>query len=408
MNRPDRLERDLTAWLADSAAPRVPDFTDDILWLTARTRQRPRWSFPGTWLPRRVVAFSRRTVKPLPWRTLGLIAVLALLIAAAISFYIGSQPRMPPPFGLAANGLVAYASGGGIYTVDPITGAREAIVTGPHVDREPRWSLDGTRLAFLRSSGPGDALGIVDVRSREVLATTDTLTETDSDSIAWSPDGRSVSIDATHGGSHALFIVDTKTGDLKPLAIDYLGLDVYWRPPDGRQIMFLGGKGSNVGLSMVDVDGGTPFEIAQPARPGGLIRPAGWTPDGRRAVFTREDREGRLRTHVVDLTTGAEVTFDDVGFAHVSNDGSRMVALTADGRLCVADLGGGPCVRIGERSQAYEGTHAAGAHWSPDDEWILVRRLSDGSAILVDPDGQDPGQPPWIEDGAESIQRVAP
>jgi Tol biopolymer transport system component len=407
MKRPDSLERDLTAWLADSAAPRVPDFTDDILWLTARTRQRPRWSFPGTWLPRRVVAFSRRTVKPLPWRTLGLIAVLALLIAAAISFYIGSQPRMPPPFGLAANGLVAYASGGDIYTVDPITGAREAIVSGPHADREPRWSLDGTRVAFLRSSGRGDALVIVDARSRQVLATTEPLIEPDTDSIAWSPDGRSVSIGATHGGSHALFIVDAGSGDLTPLPIDYRLLEGYWRPPDGRQLMFYGGREPNLGLFLLDVNDGTVTQIAQPARPGGLIRPAGWTSDGRRVVFTREDGDGRLRTLVVDLTTGAEVIFDDVGFGHVSNDGSRMVALTADGRLCVADLSGGPCVPIGQGSRAYDATHAAGAQWSPDDDWIIVRLGSGNRAILVDPDGREPDQPSWIAHGAESIQRLA-
>lgn len=408
MKRPDSLERDLTEWLADSATPRVPDFTDDILWLTARTRQRPRWSFAQTWLPRSVVTFSRRTVKPLPWRTLGLLAVLALLIVAAISFYVGSQPRLPPPFGLAANGLVAYASGGDIYTVDPITGAREAIVRGPDRDREPRWSLDGTRVAFLRSSGLGEALVIFDLRSRQILATTDPLVDVDTDSIAWSADGRSVAVGASAGGSRVLFIVDANSGALTPLAVDYIELDVYWRPPDGRQLMFFGGKEPNVGLFTVDVEDGTVTEIARPARPGALLRPSGWTPDGRRVVFMGDGGEGRIRTHIVDVTTGAEVLFDDVGFGHVSNDGNRMVALDADGGLCVASLSGGPCVRIGQPSQAYEGTHAAGAQWSPDDEWILIRDLFDGDAILVDPDGQNPDQPSWIADGAESIQRAAP
>ena len=38
---------------------------------------------------------------------------------------------------------------------------------------------------------------IVDVRAGEVLATTDRLIDSDTDSIAWSPDGRSVAIAAT-------------------------------------------------------------------------------------------------------------------------------------------------------------------------------------------------------------------
>ena len=95
MNRPENLERDLTAWFVETATPRVPDFTDDILRLTAGTRQRPRWSFPERWLPMSVITLGRRTLEPLPWRTIGLLAALALLIAASIAFYVGSQQTSP-------------------------------------------------------------------------------------------------------------------------------------------------------------------------------------------------------------------------------------------------------------------------------------------------------------------------
>ena len=122
MNRPENLERDLAIWFADTAAPSVPDFTDDILRLTAGTRQRPRWSFPERWLPMSVITLARQTFKPIPWRTVGLLAALALLIAAAFAFYVGNQARLPEPFGRAANGLVAYATAGDIYTVYPVTG----------------------------------------------------------------------------------------------------------------------------------------------------------------------------------------------------------------------------------------------------------------------------------------------
>ena len=85
MNRHENLERDLMMWFADTATPRVPDFTDDILRLTAGSRQRPRWSFPERWLPMSVLTLGRRTLRPLPWRTIGLLAALALLIAAAVA-----------------------------------------------------------------------------------------------------------------------------------------------------------------------------------------------------------------------------------------------------------------------------------------------------------------------------------
>ena len=403
MNRPENLERELTVWFADTAAPRVPDYTDDILWQTAHTSQRSRRSFPERWLPMSVITLGRRTFKPLPWRTIGLLAAIALLVAA-VAVYVGSRPRLPPPYGLAANGLVAYALNGDIYAVDPISGTRQAIATGSDDDTEPRWSLDGTRVAFLRESGDGVTLVIVDRQSREVLATSDRLLGVDDDAFSWSPDGRSIAIGAWDGASPKLFIVDATDGTTEPLAVDYVAHDVHWRPPDGRELMFLGRAGSEEGLFLVDVT--EPPALTPVAH--GVLRPAGFTPDGRKFVYTRGDADvERLQTYVVDLTTGEEVILD-AAFGHVSNDGRRIVALDDIGRVCVVGIDGGRCVAIGRISQAYEGHHAAGALWSPDDEWIISRLASGDDAILLDAGGGGQDQPSWMADGAQSWQRQAP
>ena len=50
---------------------------------------------------------------------------------------VGGRPRLPHPFGVARNGLVAYANGGDIYTVDPASGIAKAVVTGPETDLKP-------------------------------------------------------------------------------------------------------------------------------------------------------------------------------------------------------------------------------------------------------------------------------
>jgi hypothetical protein len=403
MNRTDNLERDLSVWFADTAAPHVPDFIDDILNATAGTDQRPRWSFPGRWVPTSVIALARQTFKPLPWRTIGLLAVLALLIAAAVAVYVGMQPRLPAPFGLAANGLVAYAQNGDIYTVDPITGVRQAIAIGPESDREPRFSLDGTRLAFLRTSGSGEALVIVDRQSRKVIASTDPLVGIDTDTVSWSPNGRSITVAVEDPASRGLYLVDTANGGVRRLDIDFVLLEVYWRPPDGRQLMFLGGTERGVALYVLTLGDGTVTEIARPAGPEGLLRPSGWSPDGRQVLYLRDDG-----THIVELTTGAEIIVD-ASFAHISNGGTRVVALDEQGRMCVASIRGGPCVPVGRADQAYVGSHAAGVQWSPDDEWIITRLPFDSDrAVLVDPDGGTQDQPSWLAHGAESWQRLAP
>ena len=185
---------------------------------------------------------------------------------------------------------------------------------------------------------------------------------------------------------------------------------MHWRPPDGRQLLFLGASGNDVALFVVDVGTGFVTKVASPGVRGGELRASGWTPDGRRVIYTTQDvAEGPFRTHVVDVATGSKVVID-AGFAHVSNGGDRVVAVDAFDRMCVADIAGGPCRWIGEASQTYMATTSAGVHWSPDDAWILSRSPETvGESYLVDPDpdGGPKAQPSWLADGGESIQRRA-
>jgi dipeptidyl aminopeptidase/acylaminoacyl peptidase len=410
MNSAGRLERELTAWFADTAMQRPLDYRDDILWLTAHTSQRSRWTSLERWLPVSVVTFPRRRFAPFPWRTFGLVASLVLLLIA-VAWYAGSRPRLPAPFGLAGNGLVAYAQNGDIYTVDPMTGVRQAITTGREQDREPRFSLDGTRLAFMRTSGQAEVLAIVDLRRLDQgVVTTDPVSDVDGDTVGWSHDGRSISVGGRVDGAPGLFVVDAHDGSLTRLNVPFLGLDVHWRPPDGRELMFLGGAINAPRLLSVRIDDGTVTELVAPVEPGGGLRPSGWTPDGNHILYTIEDAEGVApRTHVVDVRTGGAVVLD-VGYAHVSNGGDRILALDdVGGQMCVADIRGGPCAPIGRPDQAYLGYNAYSVTWAPNDEWILVRPGTDkGGTVVVDPDGSATDQPSWLADGGESWQRVAP
>jgi WD40-like Beta Propeller Repeat len=409
MNNIDHLERELTVWFEDTATPRVPDFTDDILRLTAATRQRPRWSFPERWLPMSVITLGRQTFKPLPWRTIGLLAVLAILIAASIAFYVGSQPRLPAPFGLAGNGLVAYAENGDIFTVDPVTSTRTAVVTGPDMDQEPRWSLDGTRLAFLRGPADRQAIVIVDPKRPDKVVTTGAFAELDGDTVVWAPDGRAISFRALNGASTAIFIADTTSGVAAPLPLGIKAMDVYWRPPDGRQLMVFGGAEDAQRLYLYAVEDGTMDEITL-HQGDGPVRANGWTPDGRHFVYQRGEYDQLpIETYVLDVSSGSDVTIA-AGYGHISNDGTRIVALDSLERMCVVKLSGGTCTAVGQQDQAYGGSHAMGVQWSPDDEWLVTRPAGGDGAIafLVDPDGATMSQPSWISDGAANWQRVAP
>ena len=403
MNRPENLERDLTAWFIDTATPRVPDFTDDILRLTAGSRQRPRWSFPERWLPMSVITLGRQTFKPLPWRAIGLLAVLALLIAAAVAF-VGSQQRLPAPFGLAANGLVAYSKGGDIYTVDPVSGARQQIVAGPEDDYDPRYSLDGTRLMFMR--GDEDAnLGVPVIANADgsdiKIAKTDPIRGVDSENILWAPDGRSIALHV----EGTVLIFDTGDGNVRRLDVVNADGDIHWRPPDGRQVMFLEGPESARRLSLVSLDDGSVEPLPLPDGVTEISRGSGWSPDGNRFTFYGSIA-GQSGMHTVDLASG-EHTFAPVGYGQLSNDGSRIVGLNGDDTktwLCVASIAGGPCDRI---TPIFGDAWGTNYRWSPDDQWIITTR-SDGNVFAFDSDGTTQSQPSWMAEGGESWQRRAP
>ena len=151
MSAVDRFDQRFTGLLEDLGAASYPDYFDDALEVAMHRTQRPTWTFPERWLPMGVLAQRRTMVPSVPWRIVGLVAVLALL-AAALVVALGSQRRVPPPFGIAANGVVAVAHDGDIYVRDTVDGTERLIVGGDQRDVAPLFSRDGTRLAFYRAA----------------------------------------------------------------------------------------------------------------------------------------------------------------------------------------------------------------------------------------------------------------
>ena len=412
MTRFDALERELTVWFDDTAMPRRPDYTTEIIQSTAAMPQR-RWMTIERWFPMSVVAFGRRTFPPFPWRTAAvLLALLILLVAGLV--YVGSQPRLPPSFGLAGNGLVAYAKDGDIFTIDPATGVRRWVTAGNDVDAVARWSLDGSRLAFLRGASSADAgniayspwrVVIVDL-ARNVLAESVMINGIDPDAVAWSPDGRYI---AVGGSQRTVTIVDTADGGSRPLDLAYDGLDLYWRPGHPRELLVRGLGDDGSGLSLVDVDRAGSERLVAPDGSDN-VRPNGWTPDGRRIVYTRvdpaaSDGVGAARVRIADVSTQAFVEIE-AGYSDVSNDGSRLLAITPDARPCIASIDGGPCVAIADPEHMFDPGFASGTFWSPDDQSIVAS--TNLGLVILDPTGhQSPAPPPWLAEGAESWQRVA-
>jgi len=77
-----------------------------------------------------------------------------------------------------------------LWLIDTATGAQTPLATGPGSHSSPRWSPDGSRVAYL-STGADGRTQIAIRWMRGETANLTNLTETPSD-IAWSPDGRQI------------------------------------------------------------------------------------------------------------------------------------------------------------------------------------------------------------------------
>jgi Tol biopolymer transport system component len=448
-------EDDLTQWLETTGRTPSPEYVDSLLARTARSRQRSAWRFPERWLPvditARAPALSRRRV---PVRMLAVVALVVLAIAAA-TLYVGSQRRLPPPFGPAANGMIVFVAPtnsawvdmgdyqrpmGDILTVDPATGATSVLVGGPTEDGYPVVSLDGTRVAFVRETDAGQALYVVDFDGGRPRPLTSGPFQQIND-VAWSPNGESVAFAAVDDELSTLWMARSDGSDAHQVDLKQ-NLSVVlpqWRPPNGAELLLVGSTspsagflpdsgyrdlwggfqeptGTGIGLYMVNADGSNLRPITESTGSRYDYGLVAWTPTGDR-IFTQSadpahfgytrirelEPDGALIA-TIEPTSGAE-TVSPV----VSPDGSRLAYadLTADGEWTIR------VVSIDGSSDAVEtGATFAGAaaafRWSPDGEILIVTHHFSKETWLFDADGGPGQRATWTDPGSNAWQRLAP
>lgn len=409
-------------WLDEHAGHRTPDYLDEVLARTTRTRQRPAWSSLERFLPMQT---TLRFV-PVP-RAAALLVILGLVIAlaAAALFVVGSRPRqLPPPFGPARNGAIVFGgTDHDIHTLDAVTGAASTLIPGQSDDSAPWLSPDGTRFLFLRDAarnpatdGTAGTIMVANVDGTNVRALTSPVANL-YDAV-WSHDGSRIAVSSDIAGISALQLF-TLDGSTRPLVIDTGQLTtefLAFRPGD-RELTFRGSTGSGDGLYAVGVDGRGLRTIAKNIAPlTGLS--ANLSPDGMTmATSVWDGTVGSLR--VLDVGSGRDVTpaispasgggVIDEGPVW-SPDGSLLLFVRYHGtsvkHLAVVSAHGGRVLEIGPGMQT---NNFDFAQFSPDGSQVMAYYAADASTWLLDPTGSIPDRKLAIGIAERATwQRLAP
>lgn len=419
-----RFEQQLPERLADLATAPYPEYLEDVLAVTARTPRRPAWRFPGRWLPAGIV-MPRLLVGPIPVRPVLVLLALLLLVIGAALVYVGSRPRLPDPFGIARNGVVAFSAEGDVYAADGGNGTR-LLLAGPGDEVGVSFSPDGTRIAFVRLIDGEEYLMAADADGSHVIPL---LAEPVVNlSYAWAPDGRTMAVGHAVEGGPGISIVRTDGSGFETLPLGIAATDPEWRPPDGRELVFRGERNGTADLFVVQPDGSGPRALG--LRSHGLlggaydVLGAAWSPDGSRIAYHTVDPvpgalDGRrFQVHVVNAD-GTNDRVVSVSPVHVeeawpewSPDGTQLAIQRwhwhGDGVLAVIPADGrGPGIEVGKRTP-FEANMGWNVTWSPDGTRILAFWDEAAGVVSVDARTGEYETPPWTTTDLPAWQRLAP
>ncbi len=215
-------------------------------------------------------------------------------------------------------GEIAYAADLGgvrkIFVRHVGGGAGTPLTSGPFDDIQPSWSPDGRTVVFARARvahrklEPGVVFGAYwdgDVWAVDRTSGRETRLLDDAYNPSFSPDGRSIAVDAPWAGQRRIWVVDPQGHNPKQLTSDVSEAIDHVRPrwsPDGRRIVFQNRESTKFDVRIVDLDTqklrwvtNDLFQDLQPV----------WSPSGRYVYFASY-RSGGLNLWRIAVTSGGK------------------------------------------------------------------------------------------------------
>lgn len=385
-----------------------------------------------------------------------LLLFAALGVVGAVSCSLIADRETTPP--IRPDGLVAYSFEGDIWVGDIATGITNSIVEGPDFDINPKFSPDGSLIAFVRGTpvrGPAALLVVKPDGSDLRVVVPEGFSGATGGThgpgpFAWTPDGSSIVVEIDspplhgpphHDGELTMFKVDGSGGPtlLVPPLNAQIGA-VYFNPSAGVAPMFEPLSGDlianprggaiemyDAGLTLVHT-----IEVASKTQ----VDPfsVSWSPDASMIIVSglRRDSSGGASSYeevvVVEASTGEPQAYLGPARGAVwAPDGSTIAYetwstddLPTEARIAIYDLDTGE-VRVlkasvsglkrGAKVQTVTNNvdHAwyfEGWTWSPDGRFLILLKDHLTRPVVVDVEADTSFELDWVTDSFPSWSGV--
>lgn len=274
------------------------------------------------------------------------------------------------------NGKIAFTSSRDsnfeIYTMEA-NGSNQMRITNSQYDASPKWSPDGTKIAFLRSNGL-EPYEIYVMNADGSNQTRLTNIGVNPEPPAWSPEGtRIVFVHENDGVSpftREIFVVNADGTNQKQLTNSGRNDAPHWSP-DGTRIVFYR-FGSSVGIYVMNADGSNQKQLTN----SGYDYDPRWSPDGSHITFTSFRDEPNPST--CNLWNCNEEIYS------MNADGSNQTRLTNNPRIDTSP------------------------EWSPDSTRIVFRSVRDNNVnvYVMNADGTNQTRLTNFTDGNDVVSPI--